>query len=295
MSEVAAALNLRRARLAVAILALLVASLLLCSPIYAQTTARPEGRQKVTRDDGEGEPAAGDTKARGSYAARSRAGFVVAAFTGGARTLDSPLTISQPAAATQLTFHDVRFDGRSFDPPLYYGLRGGYFFRRQPSVGVEAEFIHLKVYSDPAQRVNATGTLRGAPLDGEMPLGTIVQRYSISHGVNLLLFNLAGRYRAGRGAGAPGGRLILTGRAGLGPTIPHTESNVEGAAREQYELGRLAWQLAGGAEVRLWRGLYALGEYKFTRTGQRGAISGGEARSLLRTHHGVFGLSYHFE
>lgn len=59
-------------------------------------------------------------------------------------------------------------------------------------------------------------------------------------------------------------------------------------------MGRLAWQVAGGVEFRLWRGLYALGEYKFTRTRQRGEIFSGRAQSLLRTHHGVFGLAYHF-
>ena len=64
---------------------------------------------------------------------------MVAAFIGGARTLDSPLTISQPAAGTQLTFRDVRLDGWTFEPPLYYGFRGAYFFYRCPSVGIEAE------------------------------------------------------------------------------------------------------------------------------------------------------------
>lgn len=35
-------------------------------------------------------------------------------------------------------------------------------------------------------------------------------------------------------------------------------------------------------------------EYKFTRTQQRGCVAVGEAESLLRAHHEVFGLSYHF-
>ncbi len=38
----------------------------------------------------------------------------------------------------------------------------------------------------------------------------------------------------------------------------------------------------------------ALGDYMFTRTQQRGRVAVGEAESLLRAHHGVFGLSYHF-
>ena len=223
-----------------------------------------------------------------------RGGWVVAAYVGGARTAASRLRVSQPSLGNDLSFEGVRFASRSFDPPLYYGFRGGYFSGRAPSLGVEAEFIHLKVYSDPQQRVRAAGTRRGATFARELPLGEIVQQYSISHGVNLLLFNVAARHQAGRDADSPKGRLILTARAGLGPTLPHTESSVDGQRQEQYEVGRLAWQAAGGAELRLWRGAYALGEYKFTRTRQRGEIFSGTAESLLRTHHGVFGLSYHF-
>ena len=150
------------------------------------------------------------------------AGWVVAAYLGGASTRPTTLTISQPALGTRLDFDGVRLAGRSFDPPLYYGLRGGYFFRRMPSLGVEAEFIHLKVFSDPAQRVEAAGQLRGQTVGGEIPLGSVVRQYSISHGANLLLFNAVGRRRLGRGPDSPDGRLILAARAGLGPTIPHT-------------------------------------------------------------------------
>lgn len=66
-----------------------------------------------------------------------------------------------------------------------------------------------------------------------------------------------------------------------------------GSAQEQYELGRLAFQMGGGAEVKLWRGLYALGEYKFSRTNPQGKVFNGTAKALLRSHHAVFGLSYH--
>jgi len=135
---------------------------------------------------------------------------------------------------------------------------------------------------------------RGVTINRELPLGEIVQQYSISHGVNLLLFNVAARYGVGRAPTSPPGRLIFTCRAGVGPSLPHTESNIEGRQQQQYEVGRPAWQVAGGVELKLWRGLYALGEYKFTRTRQEGKIASGSAESLLRTRHGVFGLSYYF-
>ena len=183
-------------------------------------------------------------------------GWVVAAFIGGAHTFSSDLTISQPALGNNLNFERVRFNSRSFDSPLYYGFRGGYFIRRMPFLGIEAEFIHLKVFSDPQQQVRVTGQHRSVAIDRELPLGEIVEQYSVSHGVNLLLFNIAGRRRIDR--------LILTARAGLGPTLPHTESRIEGQGQEQYEVGSFGWQAAGGVEFKLWRGLYVLGEYKFT-------------------------------
>ena len=221
-------------------------------------------------------------------------GWEAAAYIGGARTANSPLTISQPVLGNDLTFEDVQFQSRSFDPPLYYGFRGGYFISRRPAVGIEAEFIHLKVFSNPQQQVRVAGVRRGASIDREMSLGEVVQQYSISHGVNLLLFNVALRHALKQEVDSPKGHVILTARVGAGPTLPHTESRIEGQSQEQYEVGRLAWQVGGGAELKLWRGLYAIGEYKFTRSRQRGEIFSGTAESVLRTHHGVFGLSYHF-
>jgi hypothetical protein len=223
-----------------------------------------------------------------------RGGFVVSAYLGTAKTASTNLKISQPAFNTDLIFENVRLRSRSFDSPQYYGLRAGYFFPQIPFIGVEAEFIHLKVYSDPQQRVRVAGMRRGTAINREVALGEIVQQYSISHGANFLLFNVAARRGFFSAKNTKRNRLILTARAGVGPTIPHTESSIEGQRQEQYELGRFGWQVAGAMEVKLWRGFYGLGEYKYTQTRQRGKIVGGEAESFLRTHHGVFGLSYHF-
>lgn len=278
------------------LLSLIVTIVCLPATTFAQGQAPAAAPAPAHGDEAPGRPSGREQGAAGaqSSGASRRGGWVVAAYVGGASTSASDLSISQPALGNTLTFGRVRLRSRSFDPPLYYGLRAGYFLRRVPSFGVEAEFTHLKVFSDPGQRVRVAGLRRGAPVSEELALGEIVQQYSISHGANLLLFNAALRHGVWHGGGAPDGRLILSARAGAGPTIPHTESSVEGRRQEQYEVGRMAWQAAGGAEFRLWRGFYALGEYKFTRTRQRGKISSGTAESLLRTQHGAFGLSYHF-
>lgn len=277
---------------------LIISLLILSASAFAQDPAAPDAAHLFAHGGEDGGKAAEKSPAARGYQTSTtpegRGGWAVAAYVGGAHTGDSALRVSQPALGNDLTFERVRFQSRSFDPPLYYGLRGGYFLPWASFLGVEAEFIHLKVFSNPRQQVRVTGLRRRATIDRELALGEIVQQYSISHGVNLLLFNVAARRGVRRGADSPGGRLILAARAGVGPTLPHTESSVEGQSQEQYEVGRLAWQAAGGVEFRLWRGLYALGEYKFTRTRQRGEIFSGRAESLLRTHHGVFGLGYHF-
>ena len=233
-------------------------------------------------------------KSQTTTSAKKDGGFVVSAYLGAAKTASIDLRISQPTLNTDLTFENVRLRSRSFESPQYYGLRAGYFFRQVPYIGVEAEFIHLKVYSDPQQTVRVAGVRRGASINREIALGEIVQQYSISHGANFLLFNLAARRGFWRGNNSKRNRLLLTAHAGIGPTIPHTESIVEGQRQEQYELGRLGWQIAAGTEIRFCRGIYALGEYKYTQARQNGKVAVGNAESFLRTHHGIFGLSYHF-
>jgi opacity protein-like surface antigen len=219
--------------------------------------------------------------------------WTLAFYLGGTRTVPSTLTISQPQRRNRMTFDPVHFSGKSFDGPVYYGARVRYQFGGIPWFGVETEFIHSKVYADTRQSVHVAGQRDGQPISRRVLLQEIVQQYSISHGVNLLLFNAAFQYPL-RSRQAPLNLFSFTGRVGIGPTVPHTESSIEGRRQEQYEWGRVAWQASGGIEIQIHRGLIALMEYKFTRTNQRGSVSLGVARSLLRTHHGVFGLGYRF-
>ncbi len=221
-----------------------------------------------------------------------RAEWAVAGYAGATFTQDSYLKIRQPALLTNLRFTGVGYRGDSFDSPLYYGFRSGYYFNSH--MGIEGEFIHLKVYAKVDRPTAVDGTLDGEPINAVVPMDTIVQRFDISHGVNLLLGNFIYRWSFFREPGRQPGRLVLAGRFGLGGTIPHPESTVLEMTNEHYQLGRWALQAAGGAEVRLWRGLYGLGEYKFTRTPQRVRIYEGHAETLLKTHHIIFGLAYHF-
>lgn len=217
-------------------------------------------------------------------ASAAEAGWRAAAYLGGAVNHESLLRVEQPARATQLELRGIRYEGRSFEPPVYYGYRLGYFFGR---FGLEAEFIHQKIYARAERPVQVQGIFRGEPVAGRLPMQRFVEQFSISHGLNMLLLNLAWERRLDR-------RSFLNVRFGAGPTLPHPESSIQGEGRQHYQLGRAAIQAAAGLEFRLWRGLHALGEYKFTRTRQKVDIVAGHAETPVRSHHGVFGLGLRF-
>jgi len=217
-------------------------------------------------------------------AARMQADWRAGAYLGAALTHATSVLIEQPSRNTRLEFRRVRFEDRSFEPPVYYGYRLGYFFGK---LGIEAEFIHQKVYARTERVVEVRGVWRGAETSGRLPMNALVEQFSISHGLNMLLVNAVLEKALSR-------RAFLDFRLGAGPTIPHPESCILGECRQQYELGRPAWQAAAAMEFQLWRGLHWLTEYKFTHTRQRVTIPAGSGETSLRSHHGVFGLSLRF-
>jgi len=68
----------------------------------------------------------------------------VDAYVGETHTQRTNLLLSQPSADTALIFRGVEFVGHSFTGPLYYGVRGGYFFPRH--FGIDGEFMQLRLH-----------------------------------------------------------------------------------------------------------------------------------------------------
>lgn len=223
--------------------------------------------------------------------APARADWTLGGYFGAAHTATSAVSIRQPLIGTDLVLDGVQFRGRSFESPPYYGYRVGHDLPFARALSVEAELIHGKVYAETEREVSTRGRRNGVAVDGREPMSRSVEALSLSHGLNLIVFNVVGRFPVGSSTSP----LQLTGRLGAGPTVPHAESTIGGVHQEQYQWGSVAVQAAVGVEVRVTHGLSALGEYKFSRTRETVTVSGGgEARSLLRTHHAVFGLGYRF-
>jgi lipid A oxidase len=187
------------------------------------------------------------------------------AYIGKTHTANADLHVEQPSG-TATKVNDIGFDDRSFRPPLYYGLRGGYLFN--PALGLEAELIHVKAFA-------------------RLPPAIPIQQYNVSHGLNLLLGNLVLQRQIAR-------RMNLSFRAGLGFAIPHPEIRAFDQTLERYELHGLAVQFAAGANFRLTRHVFLLGEYKFTATKPRFEIGSAAIGNTFATHHIVSGVGFQF-
>ena len=193
----------------------------------------------------------------------ARAEWTVAAYLGWNATAATTLTLDENGRATP--FRDVTFDSRSLASPPYYGYRVRWLRWRGGQAGVEAEFIHLKVYA-------RAGTI-GPPLE----------RFSISHGLNLLLANAVWRQQVARG-------ITLLLRGGAGVAVPHGESRVAGVDQEQYAISSAAWQAAAGPEFTTSAHTRAFVEYKITTAAPVVAVAGGTVAGRYTSQHLAAGL-----
>jgi hypothetical protein len=196
----------------------------------------------------------------------ARADWTLAAYLGTAWTRPATLTVDRGSPGTRTELTGVEFDSRSFESPPYYGYRVGWFNGRS-GLGAEGELIHLKVYARPET------------------LGADVRRFSISHGLNLLLANAVLRRPL-----PSSHRASATLRLGAGVTVPHAESDIAGVTEEHYEWGSLALQAAIGTELRVARRARVLAEYKLTTAAPAVGVAGGTIQGRYLSQHLAAGL-----
>jgi hypothetical protein len=191
--------------------------------------------------------------------------WVLAAYLGASWTAPATLTLNR--AGSSMTFNDVHFRSRSFESPPYYGYRVAWYPSSDSRAGVEAELIHSKVYAT--------------------SISIPIERFSMSHGLNLLLGNLVLRQRTI-------GRWRLMARFGAGVAIPHGESRVSGVDQEQYEISGLALQAAAGPEFTLSQHVRGFAEYKVTTAAPTVSVDRGDIKGRYTSQHVAagFGLAW---
>jgi opacity protein-like surface antigen len=219
-----------------------------------------------------------------------------ASFYGGeAWTQDSDIQIRQPSVGTDLSFRRVHWDDQSFEGPIYYGVRLGYFFNSFPLLGLEGEFIHLKAIAETERTVSVSGTLHGIPVRAEVPMEEIVQHFEVSHGVNFALLNVVGRLGLiGRSEANPVGTVRLVARVGVGPTIPHPESVIKGEGLSHYQSNGVGFGVGIGCEASFSRHVFGFVEYKRTYVDAEVDVPHGTAFTSFESNHVIFGLGVSF-
>jgi hypothetical protein len=216
--------------------------------------------------------------------AQAEAQWHVTAYLGANATHPAPVSIAVPADGIALVYEDVHFRGEPFKSPQYYGVRIGRLFGEQRRLGLEVEFIHLKVLAETARHYPVSGSFGSTPgADLSGPMSDVVARYAMTHGLNFLVVNLVSRTPLTN-------RFDFVARGGAGPTIPHTETTVLGQSVDRYELAGLGAHAAAGVEAAMGSRMRAFAEYKFTFARPTITVAGGAGRTTAATHHLAFGI-----
>ena len=115
-----------------------------------------------------------------------------------------------------------------------YNYRLGMYINKKQDLGIEINFDHTKYIISNNQEVHITGTLNNQPTTETINFS---QKngfyYFLNNGANFLLFNIVKRvqlYQAFHNSF----RLDLTGKAGIGPVIPHVQNSLFGEANDPH-------------------------------------------------------------
>ncbi len=220
-----------------------------------------------------------------AVAAPAHAQWYLASFTGADRTLPADVELAQPAIGRTLTFHDVTFDAKPFQSPQYYGARIGHLFSH--GLGLEVEFLHIKVIARTDRTVHITGSDLLGPVDVMAPMNVVAQRYAMTHGLNYLLGNLVWRVPLG-------GRLSGTLRMGAGQVIAGVDSVVDHTSVQGYQEAGPGAQVGAGLDLRVAGPLSLTLEYKLTASRPKIIVSNGTGRMDAVSHHLAAGFALGF-
>jgi hypothetical protein len=205
---------------------------------------------------------------------RYRGGEALTAFYGGAQyTYPSHVRIQRPG--TDLTLHNLPWEGRPFDHPIYYGVRVAHWFPAS-SVGGMIDFTHSKVYSPLEEKARFSGSRNGRIIPREARIADVFHKLEFTHGHNMLTLNGLWRLPLSTAFFSP-----YVG-AGLGVSLPHSEVQLRGehARTYEYQYTGPAYQMVLGIEFRIPRLSYFV-EYKWTSASYRVPLHYRETKSLF--------------
>jgi lipid A oxidase len=166
------------------------------------------------------------------------------------------------------------WNGKSFEAPPYYGVRGTWWLDEwgYDEVGIALDFSHAKV-------IASKSTLNKTP-------GWT--HFEFSHGLNTATANVLYRFKGDRDWTPYLG-------AGMGASIPHVEVSRPSGTTSEYQLGGFTGQTLVGLDYKFTEHVSAFTEWKFNYSRIDVDIdSGDRLKTNVITNAVNFGLSYNF-
>ena len=205
------------------------------------------------------------------FATPALAEMELAFYFGGQSSPHSVVTGTDPGNSVDVNpDFTAKWEGRSFEAPIYYGLRATRW--QSETFGWGAEFTHSKVYSDKETQI-------------ESGFDTL----ELTDGVNILTVNAYRRWPNQMGALTP-----YVG-AGVGIAIPHVEVSSDGGSTFGYQMTGGALRLTAGAKYAINTTWGVFGEYQNTVSFHKMDLdNGGSLETQLVTNALNIGVSYSF-
>jgi hypothetical protein len=229
-----------------------------------------------------------------SLAAPAAGELFLDAFTGVSFTRDADVHVKQPAAGNDFTVHDLSFSPGLSEGVPYYGFRAGYFLSSVPWLGFGMEFFHFKMFGETGDTRLVSGTRGGAPIDAQIPVNSVIQRFNNSNGISYVTPEVLVRYGLiPDDERFPYGRLQLYGGVGVGPVVTYTYATIDGVRHTSgYELAGAGVQGFAGARFLLFKylGLFMEGKLTYSEL-SIGVGRGGHADVTEQSAHLVGGVT----
>jgi hypothetical protein len=225
---------------------------------------------------------------------------IVDLYAGKSSTLNSSIHILQPPLGNDYIFEDVSFDDESFQSPIWYGVRAGYFLEDHPWLGGAIEFFHFKVVAKTNEMKRLKGIRRGEAVDTVVKMKSIVQQFQITHGVNYLTADVVVRHSLSTDVERfRRGQLQLYGGLGGGAVISHPENRIDNVKneiffRDEYEATGVGFHAFIGARVLMFRHFGLIAEYKFSGSRIKAKVAFGDGIMDENTHHLIGGVTVPF-
>ena len=191
-------------------------------------------------------------------------------------SFNSDITLRPDRNSPSTTYKDVEWKGKSFSPPIYWGVRGTYWLDSYPGWGVGFDYSHIKVYAVRPPALNA-----------------IASHFEFTDGLNTGTLDLMYRHRLFD-------RFTAYGGLGVGVAVPSVEVTLrppfDTTPTHQYELGGPAVQGKIGLEYEIGYNISAFTEYKLAYSSNDVRLrNGGREQTDVATNQLIFGISYSFK